>query len=78
MLTILTLRLEDIFIHLGQKESLHPELLRIYWQEWLNIAAFSLLLCPRPQKDTCLAVLSCKLHSLLLHHKLSVLFAQCI
>lgn len=31
MLTILTLTLEGIFIHLGQKESLCPELLLIYW-----------------------------------------------
>lgn len=57
LLTILTLRLEDIFIHLGQEESLRPELLRIYWREWFNIAAFSLLLCPHPLKDTCFAVL---------------------
>lgn len=57
LLTILTLRLEDIFINLGQKESLWSELLRIYWREWLNIAAFSLLLCPHPRKDTRFAVL---------------------
>lgn len=43
LLTILTLRPEDIFIHLGQRESLHPELLQMCWQEWLSIAAFALL-----------------------------------
>lgn len=56
LLTILTLRLEDIFINLGQKEPLWSELLRIYWRNWLNIAAFSLL-CPHPRKDTRFTVL---------------------
>lgn len=56
-LTILTLRMKDIFIHLGQKESLCPELLQIYWRDWLSVVAFSFLLCPRPHKDTRFAVL---------------------
>lgn len=80
LLTILTLRLEDIFINLGQKESLWSELLRIYWREWLNIAAFffysSVLILAKTH-----ALLSCSISFTIhlphyqlftLHHALSV------